>query len=228
MGFGPGFRGGRSGPRNFRGGWRGNTESSGPPDSIQEVGCLSHTCQGDLVVKLTHENIPYTNATIYLENKEEVGKVDEILGPIKNAFFIDPFKMLTLNRILGGPQRGRSDARGGRGRVGRGFRGGDRGSFRGGDRGSFRGSFRGGDRGGFRGRSGGGFRGRDGGGFRGRDRGGFRGGNRGAFRGGARNEGGRWSGEGNSNESGGDFRGGFKRQFESGQDSGTSKKFKSE
>ena len=36
----------------------------------------------DLVVKCTNEKIPYFNSPVYLENKEKIGKVDEIFGPI--------------------------------------------------------------------------------------------------------------------------------------------------
>jgi H/ACA ribonucleoprotein complex subunit 1 len=31
--------------------------------------------------------IPYFNAPIYLENKTQIGKVDEILGPINEVYF---------------------------------------------------------------------------------------------------------------------------------------------
>ena len=34
--------------------------------------------------KCTNEKIPYFNAPIYLENKQQIGKVDEIFGPIRN------------------------------------------------------------------------------------------------------------------------------------------------
>nr|VZH92203.1 unnamed protein product [Spirometra erinaceieuropaei] len=209
MGFrgGPGgdnrgkFRGGSGGFRGrggFRGGRGGGHErfDQGPPEEVVEVGEMMHTCQEDLVCSLTNEKIPYFNAPLYLENKEQIGKIDEIFGPIKNSLFsvklsdnlksksfktglklyIDPAKLLPLERFLPGASQqrgrggrgGRGDSRGGRG--GRSFRGGDRGGFRGGRGGGFRGG-RGGDRGNFRG------------GFRGGDRGSFRGG-RGGERGG--------------------------------------------
>ncbi|KAJ9123711.1 H/ACA snoRNP pseudouridylase subunit [Naganishia onofrii] len=31
--------------------------------------------------------VPYFNAPIYLQNKTQIGKVDEILGPINEVFF---------------------------------------------------------------------------------------------------------------------------------------------
>ena len=48
-----------------------------------------HSCEGDLVCKSSGEKVPYFNAPIYLENKAQVGKVDEIFGPIQDyvSFF---------------------------------------------------------------------------------------------------------------------------------------------
>ncbi|KAK0400219.1 hypothetical protein QR680_003409 [Steinernema hermaphroditum] len=188
-GRGGGGRGGRGGGRGGRGGF-GGRQDYGPPEEVVEVGSVSHTCQDDLVCSNISGKVPYFNAFVYLKNMEEVGKIDEIFGGLKdNGFsvklsaglkadkikaetvlYIDPAKLLPLERFIGGQQRGRG--RGGpRGAGGRGGRGGDRGGrgggFRGGDRGGRGGGFRGGDRGG------------RGGGFRGGDRGGFRGGNRG-------------------------------------------------
>lgn len=40
-----------------------------------------------MVIKCTNENVPYFNAPIYLENKQQIGKVDEIFGPITEFFF---------------------------------------------------------------------------------------------------------------------------------------------
>jgi len=36
------------------------------------------------VLKCTNEKIPYFNAPLYFENKQQVGKVDEIFGPIND------------------------------------------------------------------------------------------------------------------------------------------------
>ncbi len=33
------------------------------------------------------KTIPYFNAPIYLENKTQIGKIDEILGPINEVYF---------------------------------------------------------------------------------------------------------------------------------------------
>lgn len=46
---------------------------------------MTHTCEDDLVVKSKmDEKVPYFNAPIYLENKQQIGKVDEIFGPIRD------------------------------------------------------------------------------------------------------------------------------------------------
>lgn len=179
------FRGGRGGGRGRggRGGGRGGFQDYGPPERVVELGEVLHPCESELVVKCTNESVPYFNAPVYLENKQQIGKVDEIFGPINDfmfsvklsdgmnatsfkklqKFFVDPYKLLPMTRFTqprGSGGRGRGGGRGGRGGA-RGGRGGG-GGFRG----------RGGS-GGFRGRGGGGgFRGRGGGGgFRGRGRG---------------------------------------------------------
>ncbi|KAK3760691.1 hypothetical protein RRG08_010664 [Elysia crispata] len=187
-GGGGGFRGGRGGGgfrggRGRGGGYGNRFQDQGPPEEVMEIGQVTHTCEADLVCKSLSDKIPYFNAPIYLENKQQIGKVDEIFGPIKDFFFsvklsdnmkassfeksakfyIDPAKLLPLSRFLPKPagQRG-AGKRGGRGsdRGGRGRGGFDRGRGRGGfDRGRGRGG-------------GGGFRGGRGGGFdRGRGRG---------------------------------------------------------
>ncbi|KAB8115674.1 hypothetical protein EE612_056327 [Oryza sativa] len=163
--FGGGGRGGRGGGGGFR--------DEGPPAEVVEVSTFMHACEGDAVTKLTNEKVPYFNAPIYLQNKTQIGKVDEIFGPINESlfsikmlegiiatsysagdkFYIDPMKLLPLSRFLPQPK----------------------GQSQGGGRGGGRG---GGGRGGGRGRGGGGFRGRG----APRGRGGPRGGGRG-FRG---------------------------------------------
>jgi hypothetical protein len=48
-----------------------------------EIGSYSHPCESQLVCKATNDMIPYFNAGIFLENKQQIGKVDEIFGPMK-------------------------------------------------------------------------------------------------------------------------------------------------
>ncbi|KAJ3662949.1 hypothetical protein Zmor_007263 [Zophobas morio] len=183
-GGGRGFGGGRGG---FGGRGGGRNFDQGPPERVIPLGYFDYTVQDDLVAKVEIEDVPFFNAPIYLENKEQIGKIDEIFGNLRdyyvtirlgedvkaNSFkknqklFIDPAKLLPLQRFLpkqpGSVQKrgGRGGGRGGRG--GGGGRGGNRGGFggRGGGGGSFGG--RGGRGGGFRGGWGGGGRGGGGG-----------------------------------------------------------------
>ncbi|GBB83649.1 hypothetical protein RclHR1_10350005 [Rhizophagus clarus] len=59
----------------------------GPPDKVTEMGLFLHACEGDMVCKSVNTKIPYFNAPIYLENKNLIGKVDEILGPMNEVYF---------------------------------------------------------------------------------------------------------------------------------------------
>ena len=79
-----GFRGGRGGAR---GGFGGRSFQQGPPDTVLEMGAFLHPCEGDIVCRSINTKIPYFNAPIYLENKTQVGKVDEILGPLNEVYF---------------------------------------------------------------------------------------------------------------------------------------------
>jgi H/ACA ribonucleoprotein complex subunit 1 len=40
-----------------------------------------HAAEGDMVCRSTNEKVPYFNAYVFLENKTQIGKVDEIFGP---------------------------------------------------------------------------------------------------------------------------------------------------
>ncbi|KAJ6757517.1 NUCLEOLAR PROTEIN FAMILY A MEMBER 1 SNORNP PROTEIN GAR1 [Salix koriyanagi] len=83
-----GFRGGRDGGfRGGRGGRGGGFRDEGPPSEVVEISSFLHACEGDAVTKLTNEKIPYFNAPIFLQNKTQIGKVDEIFGPINESFF---------------------------------------------------------------------------------------------------------------------------------------------
>jgi H/ACA ribonucleoprotein complex subunit 1 len=76
------------------------------------------------VFKLSNVKIPHFNAPIYLQNKTQIGRVDEIFGPINESlfsikmregivatsysqgdkFFISPEKLLPLSRFLPQPK----------------------------------------------------------------------------------------------------------------------------
>ena len=85
--------------------------------------------------KLTNPKVPYFNGPIFLENKTQVGKVEEIFGPINASMFtikmaegvvassyskgdkfhISPDKLLPMERFLGGGGGGGGGSGGGRG-----------------------------------------------------------------------------------------------------------------
>ncbi|WFD44905.1 H/ACA snoRNP pseudouridylase subunit [Malassezia psittaci] len=208
------YRGGRGGGRGgFSGrGGRGGM-SMGPPANVIPFGTFKHAVEGEMFCASTDaKHVPYFNAPILyvtplmfsLENKSQIGKVDEILGPINEVYFtiktepgivatsfkaedtvyISDDRLLPIERFLPKPKsltKGPKKPRGGAG----GMRGG-RGGYRGAPRGAFggrggRGAPRGG---GFSSRGGSSYGGRGGGGFssRGGSSGGFRG-SRGGFRG---------------------------------------------
>lgn len=50
------------------------------------LGEFVHPCEDDIVCKcVTEDNkVPYFNAPVYLENKEQIGKVDEIFGQLRD------------------------------------------------------------------------------------------------------------------------------------------------
>jgi H/ACA ribonucleoprotein complex subunit 1 len=88
-------------------------------------GYFDYGCQDDLVLKAEIEDVPYFNAPIFLENKSQIGKIDEIFGTLrdysvsvklgdnmkassfipKQKLFIDPAKLLPLNRFLPQPPK---------------------------------------------------------------------------------------------------------------------------
>lgn len=108
------------------------------------------------MLKSEIEDVPYFNAPIFLENKSQIGKIDEIFGTLrdysvsvklsdnmrassftpKQKLFIDPAKLLPLQRFLPQPPKpkigkkkgDKSGAGGGDSRGGF-SRGGGRGGF---------------------------------------------------------------------------------------------------
>ncbi|XP_029661288.1 H/ACA ribonucleoprotein complex subunit 1 isoform X1 [Formica exsecta] len=167
----------------------------GPPETVTPLGHYQWPVEDMIVVKGEIEQIPFFNAPIYMANKQQIGKIDEIFGNIRDYYvsvklentkaasfekdtelYIDPAKLLPLQRFLPRPgeqkrggsggrvmKRGAGGRRGGSGRGGRGGGGGGGGfGNRGGNGGRFRGhgggggfnrnSSGGGGRGGGRGR----------------------------------------------------------------------------
>lgn len=86
-GFGGGRGGGRGGGgRGFGGGRGGGGRNfdQGPPERVVELGFFDYPCQDELICKVELEDVPFFNAPIYLENKEQVGKIDEIFGNLRD------------------------------------------------------------------------------------------------------------------------------------------------
>jgi H/ACA ribonucleoprotein complex subunit 1 len=50
--------------------------------NILELGEYMHPCEEDLICKCSNEKIPYFNAPVFLKDKSQIGKVDDIFGPI--------------------------------------------------------------------------------------------------------------------------------------------------
>lgn len=117
---------GRGGGGGFGGrGGGGRSFDQGPPARVIPFGYFDFTCQDDLVLKAEIEDVPYFNAPIFLENKSQIGKIDEIFGTLrdysvsvklsdnmnassfvpKQKLFIDPAKLLPLQRFLPQPPK---------------------------------------------------------------------------------------------------------------------------
>mmetsp|Transcript_46788 Transcript_46788/g.85646 ORF Transcript_46788/g.85646 Transcript_46788/m.85646 type:complete len:176 (-) Transcript_46788:39-566(-) len=117
-------------------------EPEGPPDYVEPMGELHHTAENLLVCKSTNEKIPHFNARIFLEDKKEVGRVEEVFGPINSVyfsvqlpegvqaesfkpgkkFFIDSMKLLPMSRFLPQPpisKAGKGGKKGGKGKGGK-------------------------------------------------------------------------------------------------------------
>jgi hypothetical protein len=51
-----------------------------------EVGAFIHPCElSEMLCKSTQDKIPYFNAPVYLENKQKIGKIEEVLGPVNEV-----------------------------------------------------------------------------------------------------------------------------------------------
>ena len=91
-----------------RGGGRGGFQQrdAGPPDEVLgvalhdasfggsltflslEMGTFVHAVEDEMFCSSSMpDKVPYFNAPIYLQNKSQIGKVDEILGPINEVYF---------------------------------------------------------------------------------------------------------------------------------------------
>lgn len=87
-GFDRGGRGGRGGFGGGRGGGRGGFGGGfqqGPPASVVEVATVSHACEGDLIGMVDGNRVPLLARMIYTANKQLIGKVDDVFGPMHSA-----------------------------------------------------------------------------------------------------------------------------------------------
>ena len=88
---GAGFsRGGRGGGRGGFGGG-GNRKlcifkilligfEQGPPEYVEAVAEFSHASEGMLICNVLGGNVPLLMRSIYLQNKNKIGKVDDVFG----------------------------------------------------------------------------------------------------------------------------------------------------
>ena len=52
------------------------------------MGSFMHAVEDEMLCQsLMADKVPHFNAPIYLQNKSQIGKVDEILGPINEVYF---------------------------------------------------------------------------------------------------------------------------------------------
>uniref|UniRef100_A0A915JCR6 H/ACA ribonucleoprotein complex subunit n=1 Tax=Romanomermis culicivorax TaxID=13658 RepID=A0A915JCR6_ROMCU len=64
--------------------FRGRGGNRGGGGFGRELGVFTHPCENQLVCKCTTEKVPYFNAPVFLENKQQIGKIDEIFGSLRN------------------------------------------------------------------------------------------------------------------------------------------------
>ena len=73
----------------------------GPPENVVPVGTMSHTCQDDLVLKVTQSDVPYFNAPIYLENKQQVRRKNYKItwGSFTNYVYKKRSKDINIHKV---------------------------------------------------------------------------------------------------------------------------------
>jgi hypothetical protein len=57
----------------------------GPPEQIVEVATFQHSCEGLMICNVVGHQIPLLMRSIYLANKNKIGKVDDVFGPMSAA-----------------------------------------------------------------------------------------------------------------------------------------------
>jgi len=64
--------------------WIFHRYDQGPPETVTLLGHYAWTAENDIVIKSDIEEVPFFNAPIYTENKQQLGKIDEIFGAIRS------------------------------------------------------------------------------------------------------------------------------------------------
>lgn len=63
----------------------------GPPEYVEAVAEFSHDCEGMLICYVIGDRVPLLMRTIYMQNKNRIGKVDDVFGPMsKPGLAIQP------------------------------------------------------------------------------------------------------------------------------------------
>lgn len=58
----------------------------GPPETVTPLGHYQWSVEDMIVIKGEIEQIPFFNAPIYTANKQQIGKIDEIFGNIRDYY----------------------------------------------------------------------------------------------------------------------------------------------
>ena len=78
---------------------------NGPPGEVIPVGEVLHEAEGQLVCKVLGTKVHYFNGRIFLDNKAQIGQVDEILGPINGFLFsVKMFPGMVASSLKAGTQ----------------------------------------------------------------------------------------------------------------------------
>lgn len=64
----------------------------GPPDSVEELGEFTNSVEGMALFKGTHEKIPILKRRVFMEDKNQIGQIDDVFGQISNWVSSDTLK----------------------------------------------------------------------------------------------------------------------------------------
>eukprot|EP00992_Anisonema_acinus_P009869 TRINITY_DN6065_c0_g1_i2.p2 TRINITY_DN6065_c0_g1~~TRINITY_DN6065_c0_g1_i2.p2 ORF type:complete len:149 (+),score=41.84 TRINITY_DN6065_c0_g1_i2:55-501(+) len=78
------------GGKGGKGKGKGKPEPEGPPEEMKVLGEFMHTAEDLMVCKVTLQPpfcVPHFNAGIWTVEKAKIGKVDDVLGSLKDILF---------------------------------------------------------------------------------------------------------------------------------------------